>query len=262
MKVTYIHHSSFCIELGKIVLIFDYCNGKKIPFCSYSGKMPEFSKDIQMYVFSSHSHPDHFDIEVLKWSRRYDDIQYIFAKEVKKKLGNSALQRVLPDMDIDKIKEKIHYLKPEEKRKIGHVSIETLLSTDSGVAFVVECFGKIIYHAGDLNWWHWEGEPEQENRYQKETYQRQINILSDRNIDLAFVIIDPRQENNMFLGIDYFTEHVDAKNIIPMHMWKKYKYIREYKNSHRDRKIAECIVEIQYENQQFIFEEKEVKKDE
>ncbi len=253
MKVTYIHHSSFCIEIGRKVLVFDYCNGKKVPACQYSGKMPEFPEDTQMYVFTSHSHMDHFDMEIIKWSVRYHNIQYIFAKEVKKKLGNSALKRLLPDRDIEEIKERIHYMKPGEMRKIGEVFVETLLSTDSGVAFLVECQGKTIYHAGDLNWWSWEGEPEEDNRYQKETYQEQINLLSERSIDLAFVIMDPRQEKDMFLGIDYFMEHVKTGYIVPMHMWKQYEYIRRYKNLLKDKETGQCIVEIQHENQEFIF---------
>ena len=33
--------------------------------------------------------------------------------------------------------------------------IRTLRSTDEGVAYLVSYRGKRIYHAGDLNWWHW-----------------------------------------------------------------------------------------------------------
>ena len=52
--------------------------------------------------------------------------------------------------------------------------IRTLRSTDEGVAFVVHYAGKTIYHAGDLNWWHWEGEPD-EKKY------RDASGLSGRN---------------------------------------------------------------------------------
>ena len=39
-------------------------------------------------------------------------------------------------------------------------SILSLKSTDEGAAFAIrETDGTSIYHAGDLNWWHWEGEP-------------------------------------------------------------------------------------------------------
>lgn len=32
------------------------------------------------------------------------------------------------------------------------------VSTDEGVAFLVTAEGRTVFHAGDLNWWHWEGE--------------------------------------------------------------------------------------------------------
>ena len=42
---------------------------------------------------------------------------------------------------------------------LSRPAIASLKSTDEGVAFVVWAEGHSIYHAGDLNWWHWEGEP-------------------------------------------------------------------------------------------------------
>lgn len=255
MKVTYIHHSSFYIQFEKKVLVFDYYDGKSAGNCSYEGSMPEFPKDTEMYVFSSHGHRDHFDMEVLKWSYRYEKIHYIFAKEIKRKLGNSALQRIFPDRDIQEIKGKIHYMKPYEELEVAGVKIETLLSTDSGVAFCVECEGKRIYHAGDLNWWHWEGETEEDNRYQETTYREQIQRLSGKHFDVAFVILDPRQEKDMFLGMDYFVHHVSADYIIPMHMWKQYEHIQAYKTflaeqGAEGKVLAQHILEIIGENQE------------
>ena len=51
MKVTYIYHSSFAVELEKSMLIFDYY-GK--------GDLPERPAGKQVYFLNSHSHPDHF----------------------------------------------------------------------------------------------------------------------------------------------------------------------------------------------------------
>lgn len=254
MKVAYIHHSSFYIQLEKKVLVFDYYDGKSSGDCIYHGSMPQFPEDTELYVFSSHGHRDHFDMEVLRWSYRYSKIHYIFAKEIKRKLGNSLLQRIFPDRDIQKIKETIHYMKPAEQLEVAGVKVETLLSTDSGVAFLVTCEGKTIYHAGDLNWWHWEGEPEEDNQYQEKTYKEQIGLLSGKYIDVAFVVLDPRQEKDMFQGIDYFIHHVKAEYVVPMHMWKQYRYIQSYKRllteqGEKDRELAEHILELTAENQ-------------
>ena len=56
MKVTYIYHSSFAVELEKSMLIFDYY-GK--------GDLPERPAGKQVYFLNSHSHPDHFSRKIL-----------------------------------------------------------------------------------------------------------------------------------------------------------------------------------------------------
>lgn len=246
MKITYIHHSAFCVETDGKALVFDYFRGERLPYCSYQGTMPKLPKETPLYVFSSHSHQDHFDPEVLKWSSSYPDIHYIFSKDIRKKLGNSALKRLGADAGV---KERITYVKPGERHEIGDVIVETLLSTDCGVAFLVEVAGKRIYHAGDLNWWRWEGEPEESNEYQEKTYKEQINLLSGRKIDLAFVALDPRQEADKYLGIDYFIEHVQAEYIVPMHMWKEYGVIQEYRSLPRNASVREKILVVERENQ-------------
>ena len=50
MKVTYIHHSSFLVELEKVLLLFDY----------FQGNIPELDPEKDLLVFASHRHGDHF----------------------------------------------------------------------------------------------------------------------------------------------------------------------------------------------------------
>ena len=249
MKITYIHHSTFCVEVEGKVLVFDYYNGEGVPFCRYHGKMPEYPENTPIYVFSSHSHRDHFGVEVLKWSKQYSDIHYIFAKDVRKKLGSSVFIRLGVDVSL---RGEIIFVKPEEQWDIGDVHVETLHSTDSGVAFLVTVSGKTIYHAGDLNWWKWEGESEEFNAFQEKTYKEQIDLLKGRQIDLAFVVIDPRQEQNMYLGIDYFVKNVQAAHIMPMHIWKRYELIREFQELLQNPKDRERILMVEQENQEIL----------
>lgn len=68
--------------------------------------------------------------------------------------------------------------------------------------------GKTIYHAGDLNWWHWNGEPDEDNEYYKKTFQEEIRRLEGTKIDVAFMLLDPRQEDKYCWGMNYFLEKV------------------------------------------------------
>ena len=70
MRVTYIGHSGFSVELESHILLFDY----------YEGTMPEFDPAKKLLVFASHSHPDHFNREILKLADVYPDVEYIFPR--------------------------------------------------------------------------------------------------------------------------------------------------------------------------------------
>ena len=67
--------------------------------------------------------------------------------------------------------------------------------------------------------------------------------------------MDPRQEEDRYLGIDYFREHVQAEYIVPMHMWKHYELVQEYVNLPRNRESREQILGVERENQEILLKE-------
>ncbi len=246
MRVTFIHHSSFCVELADKVFIFDYFRGSRIPEFSFGGKLPEFPRDQELYVFASHQHRDHFDLEILRWQEKYPKVRYIFPKEIKLSDNYLTKNGINP-----KVKEQIYHMKANTSLELEGLRIETLPSTDEGVAFLVTYQGKTIYHAGDLNWWHWEGEEELFNQYQEKTYKRQIDKLKGRRIDLAFVVVDQRLSQAVFWGLDYFMEHVDAGLVVPMHLWQDYSLIAACKEREAAAGFRERIFDVKGENQVF-----------
>ena len=102
-------------------------------------------------------------------------------------------------------------------------------STDEGVAFLLEAEGKTIYHAGDLNNWRWKGEPDNWNRSMAEKYSAQIDKMAGMHMDVAFLPLDPRQEDDFYLGMDEFLNKVDVKHVFPMHCWGDYSVIGKIK---------------------------------
>ena len=187
MRVTYIGHSGFSVELESHILLFDY----------YEGTMPEFDPAKKLLVFASHSHPDHFNREILKLADVYPDVEYIFPKDIgiaKKKQRASE-----------------HFMRKRDEITVGDTKVKSLRSTDEGVAFLVRCEDRIIYHAGDLNWWHWEEEDDAYHRMMRGDYQKEIETLTGEKIDLAFVVLDPRQEEQFYWGFDWYMRHTDTK---------------------------------------------------
>lgn len=152
MRVIFIHHSCFVVELDEKVLIFDWFAGDRVEGYTFRGTLPEYEADTPVYVFASHKHRDHFDMDVLHLAEKYRNIHFIFSKDCK--MTGGFLKRHGFPADIT---EKITYVGANAKYRVGDLNIETLRSTDAGVAFYVESHGISCFHAGDLNDWKWDG---------------------------------------------------------------------------------------------------------
>ena len=217
MKVTYIHHSGFLIETERFYYLFDY----------EKGNLPELNTEKPIFVLSSHSHGDHYTPD-------------IFPKLTN--LGMQNIKAILSD-DIE-IPEKIAALQvsPEKNYELGtELKLTTFRSTDLGVAFLIEDRDELIYHAGDLNDWVWDEESEAYNTQMTIDYQKQIRLLSEklrgREIDCAFVVLDPRQEKDYDRGMCYFLEHISAKQVYPMHYWDDPSIIEIFLKDHPEYKF-------------------------
>lgn len=237
MKVTYIYHSGFCIEFSKAVYIFDYYKGELPDF-------PEFPNEKQIYVFSSHKHHDHFTMEIFKKLEKYTNVIYIFSNDIK--LNEKYLERNGVKQEI---REKMIFLKANTAVQIGPITIETLKSTDEGVAFLVNDGERTVYHAGDLHWWHWEGESEAFNLAMEREYKRAVDKIAGREIDVAFLPLDSRQGESDWWGIDYFMKATNTKVVFPMHMWDQYSLVKKLKNREEAAEYKRHIVEVEYDGQ-------------
>lgn len=246
MQVIFIHHSCFLIEVDEKVLIFDWFGGNRVEGYHFGGVIPEYEPDTPVYVFASHKHRDHFDMDVLHWAEHYSNIHYIFSKDCKMSPHFLKKHGFEPE-----IAAKILYVGADEKYQVDDLNIETLRSTDAGVAFYVETNGAAFYHAGDLNDWHWDGAGDLVNGMMSSNYRGQIRRLTNKKIHLAFIPADPRLEQYQFTGMEYFLAHTDADYVFPMHMWQDYSGIRAYRKRISNSAMADRIVEIAHENQVF-----------
>ena len=199
MKVTYIHHSGFLVETRRFYYLFDY----------EKGQLPPMDVTKPILVLSSHGHGDHYNPEIFS----------LLAAA-----GMRNVRAILSD-DID-VPENIDTLQvaPGKEYVLGfQQTLATFQSTDLGVAFLIEDQEELLYHAGDLNDWVWDEESNAYNQQMTADYRRQIGLLSEklnhREMDVAFVVLDPRQEKDYDRGLCFFLEHISAKQVYPMHYW-------------------------------------------
>lgn len=250
MQVIFIHHSCFLVEVDDRVLVFDYFQGDRVNGFHFTGKLPDYEENTKIYMFSSHSHTDHYDFDILRWAQKYPNMKYIFSKDIR------ISPNFLNKHGIDPaVRERVTFVSPKKKYEVDDLEIKTFLSTDTGVAFYVQVAGVSLFHAGDLNDWRMEGAGDLINGKMRRAYQHEINKLAKEPINIAFVPMDPRLGPYQSEGIDYFLRTTDAEYIFPMHMWQNYEEISRYKKKITNRQMAERIMEIQRENQVFAFEE-------
>lgn len=217
MRITYLYHSGFAVETGDVMLVFDY----------YRGTLPETAKGERLYVFSSHRHKDHFQPQIFDWVKDYD-VTYILSDDICAEGPEGKTRKV----------------RPGEEYEIGELKIKTLRSTDEGVAFLVRLADVTVYHAGDLNWWHWEEESASYNEKMAREYKQEIDSIEGEHIDAAFVPLDPRLGGAWGWGIDYFMRHTDTAHLFPMHLWGGYKKIRKFKEEALTEDYRDRIVQI------------------
>jgi len=233
MKITYVYHSCYVIEFEKIIFVFDY----------YKGELPTWNGEKKVIFFSSHKHQDHFSLEIFHLAKKFKDVQFVLSNDIK--LSDAFLIRHGIDT---KVKESI--IRVGKRKNImlnvmgAVLEISTLRSTDRGVAFLLKYEGKCIYHAGDLHWWAWSGLPESENKLMETLYKSEIDMLKTTKIDIAFIVLDPRQEKCYWWGLDYFLKTIDVVYVFPMHCWEKYDIIQKFMKEKKEEGYCYKIVDI------------------
>lgn len=214
-EIWYLYHSGYAVKYGSRLFIFDYyknraANGKK----DLEGGVfnPQNHLDDEVFIFASHSHGDHYNPIILNWERQHPKLHYIFSNDIT--ASGSNILRVAP----------------ESSYTLAGVHIQTLTSTDEGVAFFVRADDFTLYHAGDLHWWHWDGEPDPWNPEMERKYKQQIAKLKYIPVDVAFVPADPRQENFSHLGMGWFLQQVRCPHVFPMHFGEDYSIMKVLEN--------------------------------
>lgn len=196
VKIEYLFNSGFTLETKHYFLVFDYWrseDGRDV-----ADRLPERKKVV---VFASHSHGDHYNPDILRWREKNPGIEYVLSSEIRPRSEGPGMHRMsrYKELEIDGLK------------------VKTFGSTDLGVSFLVKADGISIFHAGDLNWWDWYDETEENNRAMEKRFKKEIARIKGEDIDIAFFPVDPRLKDSYRLGADYFRAEVAPKFLIPMH---------------------------------------------
>ncbi|MBR2942402.1 MAG: MBL fold metallo-hydrolase [Clostridia bacterium] len=195
IAVTYLGGSGFLVALGDVGLLFDASeHGQDMRIMPEKENLAAFRK---LYVFVSHHHDDHFSESI--YSLCGENAVYIVGFDVPK-----------PHRGVR--------MSPGETQGFGPVTVKAFGSTDEGVSFLVSCAGISVFHAGDLNLWHWRDESTiTEIEAAEQAFYSIVSTIPVGDIDVAFFPVDPRQGSMYDAGAGYFVMTTKPRIMIPMH---------------------------------------------
>ncbi len=214
MKITYLGHSGFSVETESALLVFD-CIGNELP------QRPDGKK---LVFFVSHWHDDHYSERIFSCA---DDpnVSYIL---------DSGITHYPENV-------KINFVSDRKTYTVGDMTVKTLRSTDCGVAYLVKLDGHKIYHAGDLHLWLWSGASLMQRKAVRYAFETELSTLTDENIDVAFLPLDPRQEGEGSLGFEYAMQNLKIKCAVPMHFWNDTEYVKRFAEKDEAKRFASKI---------------------
>lgn len=243
MELVYIYHSGFALLGDGFTVIMDYYRDSadkhaQVALARLASGLHENSDEVlplgvvhdellhrpgKLYVLASHFHPDHFNKEVLQWREKRPDIIYILSKDI---LRHRRAQ-----------KEDAVWLKKGEEYEDETLKVRAFGSTDIGVSFLLEAAGKKIFHAGDLNNWHWMDEStEAEWKGAEKNFLHELDYIHEytHEVDVAMFPVDPRLGKEYMRGAEQFVKKIKTHIFVPMH------FTPEYEKANAFRTFAEA----------------------
>ena len=211
VKITHYYHSGFSVEEDDLLFVFDYWRGEQHELKGRNQITPEqLLAYRKVFVFISHEHIDHMDPIVFTW-KDTAPVSYIVSSDMP--VGTRG-KRMAPGDTLE--------LDPG-------IRVTAFSSTDLGVSFLLDLHGRKIFHAGDLNFWHWRDESTlREIDEAEQEFRAAVRPLSREKIDVAFFPVDPRQGTMFEAGANYFILQVKPRLLIPMHYFHRTEIILDY----------------------------------
>jgi len=195
--VWYLGHSGWAVKTGNHLLVFDYFKGTTppdTPLLANGTINPEEIKDLNVTVFASHSHQDHYTPGVFDWKKEVKNITYVMGFKPDKQSGYI-------------------YMGPRETKAVNGMEITTIESNDSGVGFFVKVDDVSIFHSGD-----------HANRKQDFSgpFKKEIQFLADKGLkpDIFFAPVSGCGFGDLEAvkkGVFYTMKKLSPHVMVPMH---------------------------------------------
>lgn len=207
IKVTYLDHSGFALTTPDVIMVFDFYKDPVKALHKVLDEKPE----LPVVFFVTHHHDDHFNQSIFELAQNHKRA-YVLSRDVDGDLvpkKGLQVQFATPGDEIEQLP--------------GGIRVRVFGSTDAGVSYAVTLPDEqVVFHAGDLNDWHWNEESTQREIHKAE---EEFNVVLHRiaeavpEVRIAMFPVDARQGKDFARGATLFLSAVKVDNFFPMHFW-------------------------------------------
>lgn len=195
--IWYLDHSGYAIKTKNNLLIFDYWERQPL---TENGSInngyinPEELKDLNVTVFVSHTHGDHFSQVIFEWNNKIKNINYVLGFD-----HNTDVEYT--------------FIPARKTKMVGNVKITPVVSNDSGQGFYVDVDGVTIFHPGDHT---------NISRDMDPNYTGDVKFLTDlyKHTDIAFFPVTGcrfRDKVALNMGTEFALKTMKPILALPMH---------------------------------------------
>jgi len=201
LKIVYVYHDCFILEIDDRVVVFDYPSNikdREIEFVKSS------AKNKTLILLFSHSHADHFNPNFSTLREGVRNFQCIVSYDILESYGELIKRCIV--------------VEPGDQLSISNFKVKVFGSSDQGVSYVLEISDVLLYFAGDNGNWVRDELPEELSTMIKSKFIETINQIARcyRSIDIVFTPICIFCED--LGGVRYVSEKLKPKLLIPMHL--------------------------------------------
>lgn len=206
MRITYIFHSGFAVETSDALLVIDCWRDP-------AGVVRRLSRDTGVgrpLVFAvTHRHHDHFNPAIFDYATDAP-CRYILSDDI-------PADDVPPGLNVT-------WVHPGSQAQVAALGVEAFGSTDVGVSLMFSVGGRLLFHSGDLNDWHWQQESTQaEVDAADRAFDADVAAIAAGypRVDVMMMAVDPRMGDDFPRGARKMVRAIKVGFFFPMHFWER-----------------------------------------
>ena len=202
ITVTHIFHNCFVLDVGDISFVFDI-PAKRFRVRRVLAAIEKAVAGRDVVAFFSHSHLDHFAPDYLDVCAGAKSLRAVISDDI---------EEMYPEM----IFKDALIAQPDETYVFEGIKIETLMSNDLGVAFLIETAeGVRIYNGGDLACWDWDSSIEAQRKWTRNFFENGVDKVANFKPHIVFSNVERRLSD--LAGAPFLIEKAKPQYFIPTH---------------------------------------------